>query len=76
VSDFENQYPTLRIKPNPDWHDRLIVLDYGLPTEKVFHCGASSKDAGKKLCAINEIEKREMVHANIDSLLLLPDKTI
>lgn len=58
VSDFANQYPLLRIKPNPDWHDRLIVLDYGLPTEKVFHCGASSKDAGKKLCAINEIEKK------------------
>ena len=76
VTDFENQYPPLRIKPNPDWHDRLIVLDYKLPTEKVFHCGASSKDAGKKLCAINEIEKREMVYANIDSLLLAPDKTI
>ena len=76
VTDFENQYPPLRIKPNPDWHDRLIVLDYKLPTEKVFHCGASSKDAGKKLCAINEIEKREMVYANIDSLLLIPDKTI
>lgn len=28
VTDFENQYPPLRIKPNPDWHDRLIVLDY------------------------------------------------
>lgn len=76
VTDFENQYPPLRIKPNPDWHDRLIVLDYKLPTEKVFHCGASSKDAGKKLCAINEIVKRDMVHANIDSLLLTPDKTI
>ena len=76
VTDFENQYPPLRIKSNPDWHDRLIVLDYKLPTEKVFHCGASSKDAGKKLCAINEIEKREMVYANIDSLLLAPDKTI
>lgn len=76
VNDFVNQYPPLRIKSNPDWHDRLIVLDYGLQTEKVFHYGASSKDAGKKLCAINEIVKREMVHANIDSLLLAPDKII
>ena len=47
-----------------------------LPTEKVFHCGASSKDAGKKLCAINEIVKREMVYENIESLLLAPDKVI
>ena len=35
-----------------DCHDRLIVLDYGEPTEQAYHCGASSKDAGKKLCAI------------------------
>ena len=33
VSDFANQYPPLRIKSNQDCHDRLIVLDYGLPTE-------------------------------------------
>ena len=76
VTDFQNQYPPLKIKPNPDWHDRLIVLDYQLPTEKIFHCGASSKDAGKKICAINEIEKKEMFHNNIDNLLLTDDKTI
>ena len=76
VNDFKQQYPPLRIKPNPDWHDRLIVLDYGLSTEKVYHCGASSKDAGKKLCAINEIEKKEMAHQSIDCLLLGEDKKI
>ena len=52
VTDFQNEYPTIRIKPNPDCHDRLIILDYGEKTELVYHCGASSKDAGKKLCAI------------------------
>ena len=76
VNDFKQQYPPLRIKSNPDWHDRLIVLDYGLSTEKIYHCGASSKDAGKKLCAINEIEKKEMVHQSIDSLLLGEDKIL
>ena len=76
VNDFNEQYPPLRIKPNPDWHDRLIVLDYGLSTEKVYHCGASSKDAGKKLCAINEIEKKEMAHQSIDCLLLGEDKIL
>ena len=53
VTDFQNEYPPLRIKPNSDYHDRLIVLDYGEETERVYHCGASSKDAGKKLCAIS-----------------------
>ncbi len=76
VNDFVNQYPPLRIKPNPDCHDRLIVLDYGLPTEQAFHCGASSKDAGRKLCAINKVESVHMVRPVIDALLKLPDKSI
>ena len=76
VSDFANQYPLLRIKPNPDCHDRLIVIDYKLPTEQVYHCGASSKDAGKKLCAINKIENNAIVHPVIDDLLKMPDKII
>ena len=76
VKDFETQYPPIRIKPNPDCHDRLIVLDYGLPTEQVYHCGASSKDAGKKLCAINKIEQNAIIHPVMDKLLAEPDITI
>ena len=74
--DFQNEYPTIRIKPNPDCHDRLIVLDYGEETEKVYHCGASSKDAGKKLCAINQITETAIIHPVIDRLLSLPDKKV
>jgi len=76
VMDFVSQYPPLRIKSNPDCHDRLIVLDYGLPTEQAYHCGASSKDAGKKVCAINKIENTAMIHPVIDNLLLGEDKVI
>ena len=76
VSDFVQQYPPLRIKPNSDCHDRLIVLDYDLPTEQAYHCGASSKDAGKKLCAINVIANTSMIHPVIDKLLLATDKQI
>ena len=76
VNDFINQYPPLRIKSNPDCHDRWIVLDYGLDTEQVYHCGASSKDAGKKLCAINKIENTAMLHPIIDQLLDEADKVI
>ena len=76
VSDFINQYPPLRIKSNPDCHDRLIVIDYGLPTEQSYHCGASSKDAGKKLCAINKIVNTEMIRPVMDKLLLGADKVI
>lgn len=76
VNDFIQQYPPLRIKPNADCHDRLIVLDYGEPTEQAYHCGASSKDAGKKLCAINAILETRMIQPVIDGLLLSPDKQI
>ncbi len=64
VNDFIQEYPPLRIKPNADCHDRLIVLDYGLTTEQAYHCGASSKDAGKKLYSIDV--------ANPDDTLLVP----
>ena len=64
VNDFLQEYPPLRIKPNADCHDRLIVLDYGEPTEQAYHCGASSKDAGKKLYSIDV--------ANPDDTLLVP----
>lgn len=76
VTDFQNEYPSLQIKSNPDCHDRLIVLDYGEETELVYHCGASSKDAGKKLCAINQITETAIIHPVIDRLLLQQDKQI
>ena len=36
-------------------HDRYIVLDEGTKDMKVYHCGASSKDAGKKITTITRI---------------------
>ena len=76
MNDFAKQYPKLSIKKNPDCHDRLIVIDYGLPTEQIYHCGASSKDAGKKLCAINKMQNNDIFHPIIDKLLLQQDVTI
>ena len=36
------------------FHDRFIVLDYGTDDERVFLCGASSKDAGARITSIVE----------------------
>lgn len=69
VDDYQNQYPSIKLKHNTDCHDRLIVLDYGCKSEKVFHCGASSKDAGKKLCAINAILDTNLIHPVIDKMI-------
>ena len=76
IKDFEKQYSPLRIKGNPDCHDRWIILDFGTEAEQVFHCGASSKDAGRKLCAINKVENVQLIHPVIEKLLLGEDKVI
>ncbi len=36
-------------------HDRYIILDYDTKEIKVYHCGASSKDAGKKITSIMQV---------------------
>ena len=38
------------------FHDRYIYLDFGTDSEKLFHCGASSKDAGNKITTIMQLE--------------------
>ena len=55
--DFCKEYPTVKIsmqKTGGIFHDRFIVLDYGTADERVFLCGASSKDAGAKITSIVE----------------------
>ena len=45
-----------------------IYLDYGLDSEKLFHCGASSKDAGGKVTTIMQVECPEVYHPLIETL--------
>ena len=54
------------------YHDRYIVVDYGRKTEKIYHCGASSKDAGKKVTTITKVTDRQVYHPLVDALLLNP----
>ena len=49
ISDFRNQYGPLTIKPTDDFHDRFLILD----NKKLYHIGASIKDAGKKAFEIS-----------------------
>ena len=56
-TNFRKEYPTVKIalqKTGGVFHDRFIVLDYGTDYERVFLCGASSKDAGAKITSIVE----------------------
>lgn len=69
-NDFNEQYPSLLLKNNSLSHDRYIILDYNTCKEKIYHSGASIKDAGKKVCSINEITDKQIYHRMIDALLL------
>ena len=50
-------------------HDRYIVLDEGTKDMKVYHCGASSKDAGKRITTITRIIDIDDYKATIKALL-------
>lgn len=63
-------------KANGIFHDRYIILDYGTATEKIYHCGASSKDAGKKVNTITEVKDRNVYHPLVDALQNNPMLTI
>ena len=73
--DFRIEFPSILlsfIKTGGIMHDRFIVLDYGEPNERIFHCGASSKDAAVKLTtAIIEVMSNDMkkqMHLLIDQM--------
>jgi len=56
--DFKKEFPGLEIRfiqTCRRMHDRFIILDFEADNERIYHCGASAKDAGKKITAINEM---------------------
>ena len=64
--DFLAVRPDVKLamnKTKDKFHDRYIFLDYGHKTEKLFHCGASSKDAGNKITTIMQIEYTQAYHS-------------
>ena len=71
-ADFCKEYPQIHIRLKETggiFHDRFIVLDYGTDECRVFHCGASSKDAGARITSINEIFTVQMYDAMVGDLL-------
>lgn len=71
-ADFQRQYPRHYVsfrKTGGIYHDRYIVLDYNTLTEKIYHCGASSKDAGNKVTTISEVTDRSLYHPLVDALV-------
>ena len=71
VEDFKNDTGNkITIKANNHrFHDRYIIIDYGESDEKIYHCGASSKDAGKKITTIESIDWKDGYQPLIDEML-------
>mgnify|MGYP002625034285 CR=1 FL=1 len=71
-ADFQTEFPSIQVtfrKTGKTTHDRFIVLDYGTSDERIFHCGASSKDAGIKLMtAISEMTDPDFM-ASFDAVI-------
>ena len=71
-TDFCKEYPAINIsmqKTGGIFHDRFIVLDYGTADERVFLCGASSKDAGARITSIVEYYGTAKYNSVIAALL-------
>jgi len=77
--DFSGEYPAINItlkKTGGIYHDRFIVLDYGTEDERIFLCGASSKDAGARVTSIVEDFGIEKYKVLIDALIKNPTLTL
>lgn len=73
--DFVREYPTVGVsllRAGGVFHDRYIVIDYGTESERIYHCGASSKDGGNKVMTITLQEDAAVYHELIDRTLENP----
>ena len=79
VTDFQTEFPEIPLtflSVGNIIHDRYIVLDFGTERERIYHCGASSKDAGKKMTSITEYREeaiKTLFHDIVTQLLKNPE---
>ena len=79
VADFQTEFPEIPItflSIGNIIHDRYIILDFDTEQEHIYHCGASSKDAGKKMTSITEYREeiiKTLFHDIVTQLLKNPE---
>ena len=71
INDFINDTGfNIQFKKNNNrFHDRYIIIDFDTESETIFHCGASSKDAGKRITTITRIEEQNLYKDLIKKIL-------
>lgn len=71
-NDFLTEYPSKVIdfiKSQGMTHDRYIIIDNETADMKIYHCGASSKDAGKRITTITRLSDVKAYKEMINTLL-------
>lgn len=72
IKSFRQEFPQLKIAFRPTHnlvHDRYLILDYKCGSQKLYHCGSSSKDAGGRLTTIMPMLGDEFFWQTIKRLL-------
>ncbi len=62
LNDFRAAMPGVsidKVSAAHKFHDRYILVDFKTKSEKLYHCGASSKDAGNKITTIVQLDDVE-----------------
>ena len=70
--DFCKEYPFRKIKfqkSGGEFHDRYIIIDWNTDKQRIYHGGASSKDAGQRITSIMEVVD-QVVYADLINKLL------
>ena len=65
VKKYNSEYSNVEFKNLDIFHDRFLIID----RKKLYSCGASFKDLGKKCFAINEIESKKLIADLLDKIL-------
>ena len=57
IKKYTSQYTNIEFKNLDIFHDRFLIID----RKKLYSCGASFKDLGKKCFAINEMKSKKLI---------------
>ena len=75
LADYRAARPDVSIDKKPamhKFHDRYILVDFNTKSEKLYHCGASSKDAGNKITTIVRLDDVDAYRNMFEELLEQP----
>lgn len=71
LNDFRAAMPGIsidKVSAAHKFHDRYILIDIKTKSEKLYHCGASSKDAGNKITTIVQLDDIEVYRSMFEEL--------